>query len=274
MVLHLDTNEVSISRNVIFYENIFPFKKIQSSSSVDDLFCKTILPLSILVAIDIIEPYLTMMHLFMIMHHLHLHHALVSYHYHQRLFQLTHDRWIYPLSGQNVKQRVQVTYPIIFAIFYKFLKHKFRTQKFLIYLLLLLFMFLILFLLFLLTQNLILLISPLFFLALLKLNHKIFSKLWHIHIFQKQWMWKFPLLNKRVLGVLSPCHLVSMSQVVDGFIPSNKILMDQLKDTRLVQQPKDILSKRVWIIQTFFHLLLNLLVLSLSQDWLQFMDGI
>lgn len=46
-VLHLDTNKVSISRNVIFHENIFPFKKIQSSSSVDDLFCKTILPLSI-----------------------------------------------------------------------------------------------------------------------------------------------------------------------------------------------------------------------------------
>ncbi|CAA7046908.1 unnamed protein product [Microthlaspi erraticum] len=50
-VLHLDTNIVSISRNVVFHENVFPLKTA-SSLIYDDLFSKTILPLPIPVGID------------------------------------------------------------------------------------------------------------------------------------------------------------------------------------------------------------------------------
>lgn len=51
-VLNLDTNVVSISRNVVFHETIFPFKKDLPPSSVDHLFSESILPLSTPVAID------------------------------------------------------------------------------------------------------------------------------------------------------------------------------------------------------------------------------
>lgn len=44
-VLDLDTHVVSVTRNVVFHENIYPFLSDSSSSKVDDLFSKTILPL-------------------------------------------------------------------------------------------------------------------------------------------------------------------------------------------------------------------------------------
>ncbi|KAG7572108.1 Reverse transcriptase RNA-dependent DNA polymerase [Arabidopsis suecica] len=46
-VLDLDTHSISISRNVIFHEDIFPFQSPELSSSTLDLFSSTILPLPI-----------------------------------------------------------------------------------------------------------------------------------------------------------------------------------------------------------------------------------
>ncbi|CAA7045655.1 unnamed protein product [Microthlaspi erraticum] len=54
-VLHLDTNLISISRNVVFHETVFPFKN-DSSNVSPDVFSKTILPLPIPVGLDFHSP--------------------------------------------------------------------------------------------------------------------------------------------------------------------------------------------------------------------------
>ncbi|CAA7023550.1 unnamed protein product [Microthlaspi erraticum] len=54
-VLHLETNVISISRNVVFHETVFPFKT-DSSSVSPDVFSKTILPLPIPVGLDFHSP--------------------------------------------------------------------------------------------------------------------------------------------------------------------------------------------------------------------------
>ncbi|CAA7042927.1 unnamed protein product [Microthlaspi erraticum] len=54
-VLHLDTNSISISRNVVFHETVFPFKN-DSSNVSPDVFSKTILPLPIPVGLDFHSP--------------------------------------------------------------------------------------------------------------------------------------------------------------------------------------------------------------------------
>lgn len=46
-VLDLETNLISVSRNVVFHENVFPFKDNTHCSSSDDLFPLSILPLPI-----------------------------------------------------------------------------------------------------------------------------------------------------------------------------------------------------------------------------------
>jgi len=45
--LHLDTNIVLVSRNVVFHENVFPFKTDKSYMQDNDLFSDSILPLPI-----------------------------------------------------------------------------------------------------------------------------------------------------------------------------------------------------------------------------------
>lgn len=51
-VLNLDTNVISVSRNVIFHETNFPFKKDSPTFPIDEFFCKYILPLSTPVALN------------------------------------------------------------------------------------------------------------------------------------------------------------------------------------------------------------------------------
>lgn len=51
-VLDLDTHVVSVTRNVVFHESIYPFLSDSSTSKVDELFSKTILPLPIHVSLD------------------------------------------------------------------------------------------------------------------------------------------------------------------------------------------------------------------------------
>ncbi|CAE5963143.1 unnamed protein product [Arabidopsis arenosa] len=46
-VLNLETHSISISRNVIFHEDIFPFQSLELSSNTLDLFSSNILPLPI-----------------------------------------------------------------------------------------------------------------------------------------------------------------------------------------------------------------------------------
>lgn len=46
-VLNLETNSISITRNILFREDIFPFQSSEPNVSVLDLFPSTILPLSI-----------------------------------------------------------------------------------------------------------------------------------------------------------------------------------------------------------------------------------
>lgn len=55
-VLDLETRSVSVSRNVIFHETDFPFKKITSDSNTDHIFTKSILPLLIPTVIDSFVP--------------------------------------------------------------------------------------------------------------------------------------------------------------------------------------------------------------------------
>ncbi|CAA7054923.1 unnamed protein product [Microthlaspi erraticum] len=45
-VLNLDTNVVSVSRNVIFHENVFPFKQRAPITPINDLFGTFVLPIS------------------------------------------------------------------------------------------------------------------------------------------------------------------------------------------------------------------------------------
>ncbi|CAA7051061.1 unnamed protein product [Microthlaspi erraticum] len=51
-VLNLDTNQVSVSRNVIFHETVFPFKQNSPASPIDDLFDTFVLPVSTPVALS------------------------------------------------------------------------------------------------------------------------------------------------------------------------------------------------------------------------------
>ncbi|XP_010495376.1 PREDICTED: uncharacterized protein LOC104772464 [Camelina sativa] len=51
-VLHLDTNVVSVSRNVIFHETLFPFKTNPCVTHDIDLFGDGILPLSVPISLD------------------------------------------------------------------------------------------------------------------------------------------------------------------------------------------------------------------------------
>lgn len=51
-VLNLDTQQIFISRNVVFKETIFPYHSLDTTDSLDDLFPKTILPLSTPVSLD------------------------------------------------------------------------------------------------------------------------------------------------------------------------------------------------------------------------------
>lgn len=51
-VFNLDTNIVSISRNVIFHENTYPFKNVSHSEPVPDLFCPSVLLMPIHVALE------------------------------------------------------------------------------------------------------------------------------------------------------------------------------------------------------------------------------
>lgn len=57
-VLNLETNTVSISRNVVFHETIFPFKTNSTYVPSLDLFSKSILPLPIPDILDYIITYL------------------------------------------------------------------------------------------------------------------------------------------------------------------------------------------------------------------------
>lgn len=54
-VLDLDSQVISISRNVVFHEDTFPYTTMPSSDPVIDLFSPTILPMPISVALDIPE---------------------------------------------------------------------------------------------------------------------------------------------------------------------------------------------------------------------------
>ena len=51
-VLNIETHQVFVSRNVIFKEHIFPFHTLNDSIPSDELFSKTILPMSTPVALD------------------------------------------------------------------------------------------------------------------------------------------------------------------------------------------------------------------------------
>lgn len=51
-VLDLESNVVSVSRNVIFHENTFPFMNVPSSEPKHDLFSSSVLPMPIPVALD------------------------------------------------------------------------------------------------------------------------------------------------------------------------------------------------------------------------------
>ena len=51
-VLNIETQQVFVSRNVVFKEDIFPFHSLDSPVSPDDLFPKTILPLSTPASLD------------------------------------------------------------------------------------------------------------------------------------------------------------------------------------------------------------------------------
>ncbi|KAG7554761.1 Retrotransposon gag domain [Arabidopsis suecica] len=53
-VLHLDSHMISVSRNVIFHEDIFPFKT-ENASTPDDIFAKIIMPLPVHVDIETME---------------------------------------------------------------------------------------------------------------------------------------------------------------------------------------------------------------------------
>lgn len=55
-VLNLNTNVISISRNVIFHEMSFPFKNVPSLPT-EDLFSTSVLPMSTPVALDVLSEY-------------------------------------------------------------------------------------------------------------------------------------------------------------------------------------------------------------------------
>lgn len=55
-VLNIDTQVVSVSRNVIFHGHDFPYKHVNTDSQLDNLFSKSILPLSNPIEIDSVIP--------------------------------------------------------------------------------------------------------------------------------------------------------------------------------------------------------------------------
>jgi len=59
-VMNLNTNVISISRNVIFHETSFPFRNVPSNLPTEDLFHHTILPMSTLVALDTLPVHHTL----------------------------------------------------------------------------------------------------------------------------------------------------------------------------------------------------------------------
>ena len=51
-VLNIETNVISVTRNLIFHEHVFPFKDLHHSHSPDVMFPSTILPTSTHVSLD------------------------------------------------------------------------------------------------------------------------------------------------------------------------------------------------------------------------------
>lgn len=54
-ILHLDTNVVSVSRNVIFHETVFQFKNDSNHVSHSDIFDHTILPMPASINVDHVD---------------------------------------------------------------------------------------------------------------------------------------------------------------------------------------------------------------------------
>lgn len=114
-VLDLDMHAVCISRNVVFHESLFPFKTHTASLPTMDFFPKTIILFLIHDALDSVIPCplpfilihtLPLMHLHLMHPHLmHPHHPLVPPFIHKRLNLQIHDRFCFPLLGQNIMPR-------------------------------------------------------------------------------------------------------------------------------------------------------------------------